>query len=182
MKRTLTSEREFRCRDFRIASSFSFFLFSLPPSPDYNELPVDVARGRVPEEEIYVGEKMKSTGRRETTYALSRALLSFILVPLCIRPLSHGWYAPPASPKSSFSSYPEILLIFPPSHPPPPPPSLLSSLPAKSALLSNFFCSETCRYDHRFLPFFPSQRNGGKHTFNLIAPTWKSNFYESSFV
>lgn len=30
------------------------------------------------EEEIYVGEKMKSTGRRETTYALSRARFSLL--------------------------------------------------------------------------------------------------------
>lgn len=124
MKRTLTSKREFRCRDSHCFFSFFFFFSSLPPSLDYNELPVDVARGRVAEKEIYVGEKMKSTGRRETTYALSRALLSFISVPLCIRPLSHGWYAPPASPKSSFSSCPEILLIFPPPHPPPSPPPL----------------------------------------------------------
>lgn len=145
--------------------SFFFFFSFLPPSRDYNELPVDVARGRVAEEEIYVGEKMKSTGRRETTYALSRALLSFISVPLCIRPLSHGWYAPPASLKSSFSSCPEILLIFPSSPPPPPPPPPppspppipppLSRLPAKSALLSNFFRSRTRRYDHRLPPFPP---------------------------
>jgi len=105
---------------------FFFFFSSLSSSLDCNE-PVDVAGGRVTEEKIYIGEKMKSTGRRETTYALSRALLSFISVPLCIRPLSHGWYAPPASPKSSFSSCPEILLIFPPPYPPPSPPSLSSS-------------------------------------------------------
>jgi len=68
---------------------------------------------------IHAGEKMKSTGRRETTYARSRASLFYLDTTLCIRPLSHGWYAPPASPKSSFPSllHGDILIFSPPASP-----------------------------------------------------------------
>lgn len=77
MKRTLTSEREFRCRDSHCFSSFFFLFSSLPPSLNYNEAAGGCCQGKsVAKEEIYAGEKMKSTGRRETTYALLRSCAS----------------------------------------------------------------------------------------------------------
>lgn len=57
---------------------------------------------------------MKSTGRRETTYARACASLFYLSVPLCIRPLSCGWYAPPkfSSCTQGNSSHFSLFLIY----------------------------------------------------------------------
>lgn len=57
---------------------------------------------------------MKSTGRRETTYARACASLFYLSVPLCIRPLSCGWYAPPkfSSCAQGNSSHFSLFLIY----------------------------------------------------------------------